>query len=247
VSVLGAADAAALLEWLQVNEYQVSSDAKEIFDDYIDRNWAFVAVKLDPSGNRQYWNEFLPPLTIKYRYNQLIFPLLISSISTTEQVRITLYIIAGSAVKSSNFRTAKLVYNRFHPMSEEYIETCIQNTLGGDRKTPAKPLVKLWRNWFNPDPFSVQEIGDEGKALAKLWSGKFCPDRYFERSIYLLQSYPDPSLGLKHINRLCSSPLPECELYLTRLEARMKPADMTEDIYFEHDTHPADFEVRFER
>jgi hypothetical protein len=130
-------------------------------------------------------------------------------------------------------------------MSEEYIETCIQDTLGGDRKTPAKPLVKLWRNWFNPDPYSVQEMGDEGKALAILWSGKFCPDLYVERSEYLFQSYTDPWRGLKHVDRLCSSPLPECELYLTRLEARMKPADMTEDIYFDNAPYPYHFEVIF--
>lgn len=49
VSILGVAAASALLAWLQENGYQVNSAAEEVLDTYIDRNWAFVAVKLNPS------------------------------------------------------------------------------------------------------------------------------------------------------------------------------------------------------
>jgi hypothetical protein len=218
VSVLGAADASALLEWLQVNDYKVSSEAQEIFDNYIERNWAFVAVKLNPSEKRRYKNEFLPPLTIKYRHNELVYPLLISSISTTDQVKITLYVIAEGAVVSSNFRTVELDYDAHHPISEKYVERCIQNT--------------------------TRFVGGEDTGLAVLWNGRFCPDYYWER-IMDSPYYSDPSSGLDLINRLCNSPLPEWEMHLTRLEARMSPVYMTEDISFDVSPYVKDFEVRF--
>ena len=61
LSILGAADASALLDWLRKNGYQVNPEAREVLASYIDRNWAFVAVKLNPGEKRQYKNEFLPP------------------------------------------------------------------------------------------------------------------------------------------------------------------------------------------
>lgn len=205
-TVLGAADASALLDWLHDNDYQVSSKFKVIFEDYIERSLAFVAVKLNPGEKRRYANEFLPPLTIKYKYNQLIFPLLISSISTTERVKITLYVIAENTVISSNFPTATLIYRDYFPMSMEYVETCIQNT-----------------------------VGKEGKGLAILWRGNFCPHGFAARDFR----------DLDRVNQLCSSPLPECEMYVTRLEARINPADMPEDIIFVTFSTSEPFELRF--
>jgi hypothetical protein len=61
VSVLGAADASALMEWLQQNDYQVDPAAQDVLDAYIDQDWAFAAVKLNPSERRYFENEFLPP------------------------------------------------------------------------------------------------------------------------------------------------------------------------------------------
>ena len=89
VSILGAADASTLLNWLRKNDYQVNSAAEKVLDTYIEQNWAFVAVKLNPSERRHYENEFLPLLTIRYEYDQLIFPLRVSSVSTTRSAKIT--------------------------------------------------------------------------------------------------------------------------------------------------------------
>lgn len=144
VSILGAAAASALLDWLQENDYQVNRAAEEVLDTYVDRNWAFVAVKLNPSEKRHYENEFLPPLTIKYQYDQLIFPLHISSISTTQTVRITLYVIAESTVYSSNFPTRTLRYNRRVGDPQSYVEACIQETIGSEDRA----LVVMWSQEF---------------------------------------------------------------------------------------------------
>jgi hypothetical protein len=148
VSVLAAADASVLLKWLQDNGYQVNPGSQEVLDAYIDRSWAFVAVKLNPSEKRHYENEFLPPLTVQYQYDELIFPLRISSISTTQAVRITLYVIAESTVSSLNFPTRTLKYNR-HLLArgdpKSYVEECLQETLGSEDHA----LVVMWRGEFD--------------------------------------------------------------------------------------------------
>lgn len=145
-SILGAAAAAPLLDWLNGNGYPVAPEALEVLDTYIHRDWAFVAIKLTPGEKRRYENEFLPPLTIQYRYDEILFPLRISSVSTDREVKITLYVIAESTARSSNFRTEGLHYNRKLPPGsrsyQAYIESCIRET-----------------------------AGDSDQALAILWSG----------------------------------------------------------------------------
>ena len=163
VTILGAADASALMDWLQENYYQVNPSAQEVLDTYIDQNWAFVAVKLNPSEKRHYENEFLPPFGFSYQHDQLIFPLRISSISTTQNVRITLYVIADSTVTSSNFPTTNLKYDDSYG-SPKYIEAFIRNT-----------------------------VGREGRGLAVMWSGALCPWEYPEPVVdpehYFAQKY----------------------------------------------------------
>ena len=129
---MGASDALTLLDWLRVNDYQVDPAAKEIFNTYINQDWAFVAIKLNSGEMRQYMNEFLPPLTIKYEHDQLIFPLRISSVSSASDVKITVYVIAESTASSSNIPTAILKYDRDIRKGLEpkrYVETCIRRMI----------------------------------------------------------------------------------------------------------------------
>ena len=96
--ILGAEDASALLDWLQRDGYHVTTDAAEVLDAYIREGWAFVAVKLAPGEKRHYDNEMLPALTLAFRGDRLVFPLRISSISTVDTVRMTLYVIGDGTV-----------------------------------------------------------------------------------------------------------------------------------------------------
>jgi hypothetical protein len=71
--VLDVGLAAALLDWLAERDYQFDPRAEKIIDSYIEDEWAFVAVKLNPSEKRAYENEFLPPLTIRYQVDIKLF------------------------------------------------------------------------------------------------------------------------------------------------------------------------------
>jgi hypothetical protein len=156
VSILGASSASPLLDWLNRNGYAVNPSAREVLGTYIDENWAFVALKLNPSEKRHYHNEFLPPLTIRYRHARLIFPLRISSVSTKGVARITLYVLAESTVSSLNFPTTTLPFrysdisNSKRASPEAYLESAIRSSVGKD----ARGLVVLWEGVF-PEGTSI--------------------------------------------------------------------------------------------
>jgi len=201
-SILGAASASALLSWLQDNGYQVDNAAQRVLAAYIERGWAFVAVKLNPIERRHYENGLLPALTIRYWHDKLTFPLRISSISTTGIAKVTLYVIAESTVSSSNLPTTPLRYRKHIPDNvdpESYIAACIRNTMA-----------------------------TVGRGLVVLWSGEFVSS-VDQRNI---------------LGGLIETPFTDGKKsYLTRLETRMDPATMTEDIEFTYDKAPKEFWV----
>lgn len=176
VSILGAAGASSLLGWLENNGYKVNPAAGKVLDAYIRENWTFVAVKLNPSENRSYQNEFLPPLTISFRHDRLVFPLRISSVSTAETVRITLYVICESTVSSANLPTTTLEYRKSIPSwlhHEAYIEDCIRQTAGSERP-----------------------------GLAVLWQGKYPASTDFQEILGELMKKPFPSGVNTYLTRL---------------------------------------------
>ena len=133
MSIIGAGDALALQSWLRENGFQTNLAAQELLDTYIRRNWAFVAVKLHPAEKRHYENEFLSALTIQYCHDQIIFPLLVSAMSTDRIVKFSLYAVAESTVTSSNFHTTHLrvdedLADGVDPIN--YIDACIRRTIG---------------------------------------------------------------------------------------------------------------------
>jgi alpha-tubulin suppressor-like RCC1 family protein len=196
VSILGASGASTLLQWLRDNGYEVDPAADKILDSYIRKDWCFVAVKLKPGEKRHYENVFLPPLTVKYHYDRLVFPLHISSVSTAGTARITLYVVAHSTVSSVNFQA-----------------------------TPLR-LRSLISKWVNPEKYVDSRIreaaGNGGRALVVIWKGE----------------HPEPAT----LDKLMEDPFPQgATIYLTRLEARLPTAAMTEDIEFVLDPTPLRF------
>lgn len=180
-SILGATSASALLGWLESSGYRAGLVARDVIDAYIDRGWAFVAVKLNPSEKRRYENEFLHAITMAFRSDQLVFPVQISSVSTVEAVRITLFVIAESTVSSSNYSTKTLRYDK--------------TTLSTSRD-PGDYILERIR----------ETVGTEGRGLAVLWKGGFVRPRthepYDPQEIRELMNVPFPTGRRRYLTRL---------------------------------------------
>jgi hypothetical protein len=220
VSILGSTSSRALLGWLQGNGYAVNLEAQSVLDAYIAQRWSFVAVRLRPDVKRLYRNEFLPPIAIGYDSERFVFPLRISSVSTAGIARITLYLIAESTVSAANAATVPLRFVRSLDAGESpeaYVEAGMRESAGG------RNLALLWSGAYDADTaFVLQDpMG---------WSWYEADDFFLDAVEPFFHRGQPPTGGI----------------YLTRLEARMDPSAMTEDIVFSLDEKPRAFSVLIE-
>ena len=233
VNVLSSTGANSLRNWLVVNGYAVDATNEEVLESYIERGWSFVAIKLQPEEIRRYDREFLPPVVISFESDELVYPLLISSISTVGRVRLSLYVIAESTVVSSNYPTRDLRFGTDIPSHwdlEEYVERQIRRTVGESERG----FAVLWKG-----PLSAEDVAYG----------------FIKRTRYEAYRAGDIEMGDYWVDwDSVDAPAREAmselgwpwtrEPHLTRLEARMGPEAMTEDVYFALDPDPRSLEVR---
>jgi hypothetical protein len=239
VSILKATASSGLVQWLRDNGYAVSGKAGSVLGQYVARRWAFTAIKLRPSEQRRYNSEFLPPITIRYRSGQFVFPLRISAVSTVHPAKITLYVIAGSTVSCSNLVT--------FPVSP---------AAAGSYQDPESAV----------EAAIARSTGSDGKAVALLWSGQYQVDLYdrARRDLEALlvsnafeigkiawveedtdeQTMTNEDTFFRSLKDEVFLGDPFC---LTRLEARISPSAMTKDIVFAEDETPREFSVEGHR
>ncbi len=111
--VLQATDADDLVQWLDDNNYKYNPSLSQLLDEYITKNWFFVAMKLDtsqvPQHIDQWWNGTTSPAKITFASNndKLTYPLKISSISTKERMEVLVYTIGPNPMR---FPGAKVEY-----------------------------------------------------------------------------------------------------------------------------------------
>lgn len=111
--VLQATNADDLVQWLDENNYRFNPSHSQLLEEYITKNWFFVAMKLDtsqvPQHINQWWNATTSPAKITFAFNndKLTYPLKISSISTKERMEVLVYTIGPHPMR---FPGAKVEY-----------------------------------------------------------------------------------------------------------------------------------------
>lgn len=86
IAVLEASDRDALFNWLKDNEYQFPEEAKYLFDDYLDNQWYFTAIKIDTKSlsggvEAQLREGHAVPLKFTFTSQNIVFPLKISGVA----------------------------------------------------------------------------------------------------------------------------------------------------------------------
>ena len=88
-TTLAAGDAEGLTGWLGANGYGLSEAVTERLGHYVDREWAFVAMKL--TGDKPLGE--LTPIRFEFASDEFVYPMFLSQAATTTQV-VHLYILA---------------------------------------------------------------------------------------------------------------------------------------------------------
>jgi HEAT repeat protein len=104
VAVLSAGTGGKLTQWLDANGFKFPKEKQEVLDDYIKKNWYFVAAKIDPhqagfTTSKQLASGELAPLVISFDSEKCVYPLRISSVNGKPS-EISLYVLSQEPLMS---------------------------------------------------------------------------------------------------------------------------------------------------
>ena len=173
IAVLSAQESNDLATWLDDNGYGLSAGAENVLSYYVGRQWFFVAIKLRPSqvggGGGA---EELRPLALTFATSELVFPMRISRVSTTERVEVLLYVISDHRVRSSNYETAEIEArstwrgDSFEAVYDGWFERTITNAGGTALVVEFAGELPSW--WLNDPPFDDMMAGASGSYVTRL-------------------------------------------------------------------------------
>jgi len=125
VATLNADSVTALVDWLDENGYHLPPKARLILDDYIERKWTFVAIRIHPDEEKL-WVEkalnkgTLVPLKFTFPSEEVVYPLKISSLNKGE-TEVLLYVFYGDAVVHPDFVVqAPHAFNFWGPAEQRF-------------------------------------------------------------------------------------------------------------------------------
>ena len=104
VAVLSAEDPEALINWLNQNGYFFPTEGKAILDYYINKEWYFVAMKININitEKERLKEGTIQPIRLSFESEKIIYPLKITSLSADES-EILLYIFTNQSVAPKNY------------------------------------------------------------------------------------------------------------------------------------------------
>ncbi|MDY6793807.1 MAG: DUF2330 domain-containing protein [Actinomycetota bacterium] len=100
LTVLKASQAGELREWLNERDFTYDEESEEVFADYIERGWCFVAMKVSPSADEEAeWalsDGTIDPLRFSFAAPRPVYPLYISSLNPGGS-EVLLYVLGDEA------------------------------------------------------------------------------------------------------------------------------------------------------
>jgi len=106
VNVLSINDPEIFVDWMYSHNYYLPDRALPIIEDYVKRNWYFIVAQISSDIHIDNQIGKIPPLKITFTSGEPIYPLKITSLSTTN-TDILLYILGKNLFKSKNFNIEK--------------------------------------------------------------------------------------------------------------------------------------------
>jgi len=110
VTVLETRDAQDLTDWLDQNEYAYPIGSNAVLEDYIQRGWYFLAVRIRPSKPGEVVKQSLTPIQISFKTDEPVLPMNISSISSEPETEILIHFLSTHRYKTSNIDSEEVGY-----------------------------------------------------------------------------------------------------------------------------------------
>ena len=203
IVTLSAEDSQNLERWLRDNGYSIPEGSQNILQHYLEKDWKFVAVKVNAKGTGAQSNkasadgektEELRPIKLTFSSDSIVYPLRISAVSTKEEVEILLCVIADHRVKATNFPTAEMEA-KFENAATRYdwsiyYDSQFQKALmkSGSRGFVVEYANHLEEAFSSNNHYYYNYHYDEyGSPLDSIWDWKEGKDYYITRLRTLFQ------------------------------------------------------------
>ena len=108
VAILSAQDPTALVDWLNSNGYSFPEEGEKILDDYITKEWYFVATRINTGEEATGLAAgTIEPLKLSFESDEIIYPLGITSLSSKAS-EVLLYVFADQKVVPREYQFLSL-------------------------------------------------------------------------------------------------------------------------------------------
>ena len=197
-AILSAIDPDALIEWLNTNGYAFPEDGQDVVDHYIDKEWYFVATRINVDKEASEMNEgMLQPLRLSFDSDEKVYPLRISALST-DASEILLYLFADHKLVPEQYEFLSLNGGEqigYLDRKEDtfYIELAqditLDSSFDGYRK---QEFMHFYWAYYHDETYLHDLLGDDFYFLTKMKadiSSSSMVDITFTE--YQESSYPD--------------------------------------------------------
>jgi hypothetical protein len=97
-------DPAALITWLNENGYTVTSAMEPFVEDYVSRDFSFLAMTLAPGAGTQ----DIAPVQITYTGTEPMIPLMLTSVATSPETGVLAFIAANTRYEATNYENLEV-------------------------------------------------------------------------------------------------------------------------------------------
>ncbi len=161
VAVLSAGESGDLATWLNENGYALPAGHNDVLDYYVAKRWFFVAFKIAPSDERvgSGDGEEFRPIALTFATDELVFPMCISRVSTSDRVEVLLYVLSEHRIRSNNYPTRSIQARRtwnggdFEATYDGWFEETIADAGGKALVVEFAGVFPSW--WATAPPFDA--------------------------------------------------------------------------------------------
>ena len=229
VNIISGTSTQALRDWLNNNGYKYSPTADAILDYYIQKNWYFLATKVNvesqPISDNSIFQAGLPALKVSFPVDKPVFPLRISEISSAPENEIEIYVISNHRMISDSYNTYAMVRSEVETLIKAQLNDYESDNNTGIACACQKVVDPIGGNSFKYDYESIFR-----SKLSSQDSKTFIIEnvRYGWTSPDYIQ-YPEDGV----LNGFFNSYFQEkSDFWITRLRTVLKPEDMINDVTF---------------
>jgi hypothetical protein len=229
VNIISGASTQALRDWLNNNGYEYSPTADAILDFYIQKNWYFMATKVNVESQQVSDNSIfqagLPALKVSFPVDKPVFPLRISEISSAQENEIEIYVVSDHRMISDSYNTYAMVRDEVENLIKEQLQDPESDNNTGIACACQKVFDPIGENSPKYDYESIFR-----NKLSSLNSRTFIIENvsnYWTSHDYT--QYAESGV----LNGFFNSYFPEgSNFWITRLRTILKPEDMINDVTF---------------